>query len=93
MTTKGKKITKRTVNIVIRATPEEKERLEALAGREGLSLSAWVRRFAYVEVPALEEKSDAIREFEKWFKPDLKLLANILPGAKGRAVRKTKKRE
>lgn len=39
---------KRTTNIVIRASPEEKKRLEVLAGKEGLTVSAWVRRLAYV---------------------------------------------
>lgn len=92
MKAKGGKTTKRTVDIVIRATPEEKEILEALAIKEGLSLSSWVRRFAYVENSVLEKKSVEIKEFEKWFKPDLQLLANILPRAKKQTVRKTTKK-
>jgi hypothetical protein len=39
---------RRSANIVIRASPEEKKRLEILAGKEGLTVSAWVRRLAYV---------------------------------------------
>ena len=40
---------KRTANIVIRVSPVEKKKLEALAKKEGLAFSAWVRRFAYVQ--------------------------------------------
>ena len=55
---------KRIANIVIRVTPKERKQLEILAAKEGLSLSAWVRRFAYIPakgyhwIPAWrEEKS------------------------------------
>ena len=48
---------KRTANIVIRVSPVEKKKLVALAKKEGLTFSAWVRRFAYVQssVPRQQE--------------------------------------
>lgn len=55
---------KRTANIVIRVTPKERGQLEALAKKEGLSLSAWIRRFAYIPsggyhwVPAWKEEKE-----------------------------------
>ena len=46
---------KRIANIVIRVSPKEKKKLETLAKKEGLTFSAWVRRFAYIETPRKEQ--------------------------------------
>jgi hypothetical protein len=43
---------KRTANIVVRVSPKEKKILEGIAKKEGLTFSAWVRRFAYVSINA-----------------------------------------
>jgi predicted DNA-binding protein len=51
---------KRTANIVIRVSPAEKEKLEALAKKEGLTFSAWVRRFAYVKPDAALKATGSI---------------------------------
>ena len=41
---------KRTTNIFIRVSEEEKQAWTALAAKDGMTVSAWLRRLAYLEV-------------------------------------------